>query len=684
MTPVNSDLPEASASAPKGALLVPALCRTLDVEIDAGLLAVRAEGDERIPLVISTEHAAYQAELGAVEILDHSPESVDLSRFERGIALMAVMRGMGFDHGHAGNAVQVGVVEQPALGPDRKLRGMARFSRSAVAQEVKQDVLDGIRRFVSPGYHIKRVRREVMEDGTPALRATKWMPYEVTFVPAPLDPSAGVGRSAGGAALPVEIENPELAQLPAPKAKEIPVSDNTTAATGQGAVMDQTGTRTMGSGGMAVTVGADRATENEWKDLAEVAKMHGLEPVFAKGMSDGQSPRDVRRAMNEAVADRLKNGPRLGNPVVLDEKEEKQYSLTRAILCSAGETEDDNCFEMEVSKSIGKALGKQSAKGFWMPTNMRSYLPAGWQTTPYAAIRAGLDSGTSTKGTELKFDTPGSFIDMLRNRSVLLRAGATMLSGLNGPVTFPKQNGAGTATWVAENSGSDVSDSNLLLTTVTATAKTLQSTTSYSRQLLRQAVIDVENLVRADLAAIHALALDLAGLNGLGASNQPLGIIQNTSVNSVTVGTHGGVPTYALLVDMETAVEEDNADIGGRAYITTPGIKGKLKKTEVFATTNGQPVWTGGQDGVVNGYPAFATNQIPSNLTKGTSTTVCHAIVYGVWSQLLIAEWGAMELITDPFRLKKQGMIEVTSFEMADIVTRHDVAFAVIKDAKTA
>jgi HK97 family phage major capsid protein len=85
--------------------------------------------------------------------------------------------------------------------------------------------------------------------------------------------------------------------------------------------------------------------------------------------------------------------------------------------------------------------------------------------------------------------------------------------------------------------------------------------------------------------------------------------------------------------------------------------------------------------GELNGYPAFCSAQIPNNLTKGTSRGICLAIVFGAFSQAVVGDWGMMELIVDPYRLKKQGMIEVTSFAMYGIAVKYAAAFAAIKDA---
>lgn len=550
----------------------------------------------------------------------------------------------------------IGVLESYSLGPDKVLRGVARFDEEDPdALKVLRKIRKGQMRFTSVGYALREmepVRRDKKEGD--AYRAVKWTPYEVSFVSVPADPTVGAGREMGETTIPVVVRTaPEDAT--APQGQENAMSDKDNAPP-SGAPADVRVTRT-----------EENTREKEIKEIIELAEQHGMRDRVSTWVNADTSLASVRKEIMGELKARLDRGPVIAPPVTLTEKEQKNYSLARAILAAAGD--EVRGFEHEVSEQLAKRLPqgyRAQGTGFFFPTN----------------IRAGLDSATSTKGTELKFDVPGSFIEQLRNRARVLQAGAQMLSGLSGPVTFPKQNGAGTASWVGENPGSDVSESNLLLTTVTLTAKTLQSTTSFSKQLLRQAVVDVENLVRSDIAAIHALAIDAAVISGTGSSNQPgPGLVSSTSVNSLALGTNGGAPDYEDMVDLEKLVEEDNADIGPMAYLTTPGIKAKLKKTQEFATTNGVAVWKGGQEGQVNGYRAFSSNQVPSNLTKGTSTTVCHAVIFGVWSQILLGEWGMAEILVDPYALKKQGMIEVTSFQMIDFALRHAQAFAVIKDA---
>lgn len=639
------------------------MMRDADIAVDhVELEAMRARAlvgevpgpEERVPIAISSETPVERMDWMTgerfYEVLDHAPESIDLSMARDGMPFL-------LNHD---TADQIGIVEGITVGSDRKLRGMARFSRSQRAQEVKQDILDGIRKKISVGYRITDTQLSRAEGNQiPTMRATRWTPMEASSVPIPADYEVGVGRSA----VPEVPNNP-----PALKAKDTVMSDETRAATGDGAADNQNGKATA----QAVVSVSERSDNGpSWADIATAAQIHGMQGEVNQMQAEGKQPREILRAIADQVRENLKRGPVVKPKVELSEKEEKQYSFARAILSSA---EGSASFERDVSEQIAQTMKRQgvrvnatSGAAFYIPTTL--------------GTRAGLDSKTSTTGTELKFVEPGAFIDLLRNKARVMQLGATSLAGLDGPVTFPVQNAAGTATWVAENPGSDVSDSNVTFTTRTLTAKTLQSSTSFSRQLLRQSVIDVENLVRSDLAAIHALAIDLAAINGSGASNQPTGIISTSGVGVYAIGTNGGAPTYTTTVGLEYTVENSNANVGPMGYLTTPGIKATLKTTQQFATTNGVAVWQGGEEGQVNGYRAYSSKQVPSTLTKGSSTTVCHAILFGVWSQLYIGEWGALEIITDPYALKKQGMIEVTSFQMVDIMLRYPEAFAVTKDA---
>jgi HK97 family phage major capsid protein len=119
-----------------------------------------------------------------IEILDHGRKSIRPERLKSGFAVLV---------GHD-TSDQVGVADDFEISPDKKLRILARFGRSARAEEIWQDVLDGIRSNTSVGYIIHDLVLEKSQEGVNTYRVTDWEPLEGSLVSVPADPSVGVGR----------------------------------------------------------------------------------------------------------------------------------------------------------------------------------------------------------------------------------------------------------------------------------------------------------------------------------------------------------------------------------------------------------------------------------------------------------------------------------------------------------
>jgi len=369
----------------------------------------------------------------------------------------------------------------------------------------------------------------------------------------------------------------------------------------------------------------------------------------------------------------------------LTERELREYSLARAILTSAENQEgserraERNCLELEISETIEKTITGKRYGGLFVPWN----ISAG-SFARKTQQRAGLSSNVSTAGQELKFTEPGAFIDFLYNSMRVKELGATLVTGLRDNVAFPKQTGTATGTWVAENPSADVADSNLTLGQVPSAPHTYQSSTSYSRQLLAQSVIDVDTLVRQDLARDMALAVDFAAIQGPSGGSSPVGIMNTTGVQSFVVAAdsgNGGPVAYADVIKMIEDLEDVNADqLGDPAWLTTPGIKSDLKLTPRLANTIALPAWS--DDDMLAGYTARSSNQVPKTGVRG-DTANNHALILGVFPTIVIGMWGSgFELVVDPFRLKKQGMIELTTFMLGDCVLKYPQAFVVAQVQK--
>ena len=575
---------------------------------------------------------------------------------------------------------QVGVVEKAWLDPATKTgRAQVRFGKSVRAEEIFQDVQDGIRQNVSFAYDVFRyILVEEGKGGAPdILRAIDWEPLEISLVSIPADVSVGVGRSAHSYDEPREIEIYEAVTNQNERDKG---GNQTVKRCGCGKEMvdgvcpDNTcRVHVTGNGGGQVDAGKERSGERKRiQEIQAVAapfrgKMAGADEMEQQFINDGRSVEEF----SHALLDKMRAAGGSGVGVVnldLGEKEQRTYSIMRAINMAAGVIDSDG-FEMEVHREIAKKLGRET-KGMFIPMQLRA---------PLLTATSGAGGGYAV-ATELR-----DMIELLRAKMLVRKMGATVLSGLTSNVAFPRQTGTTTLYWGAEDPGADVTESNATLDQVTLGPKTAQATTQYSRQLLQQSSFDMEMFVRGDLSAIGAIGLDNAAINGLGTSNQPRGILATSGIGSVAGGTNGLAPTWAHMVALEAAIATANADVGSLGYLSTPKARGILKTTPKFAST-ATPIWEDGKDnefGMMNGYRAGATTQVPSNLVKGASGAVCSAIIFGNWADLIIGEFGVMEIIADPYSKKKQGLIEVTSIMLADLAVRHPASFAAMADALT-
>lgn len=622
----------------------------------------RAEGDEKPPadVPVRTEDVVeislssetpvrrydWMRDEEYDEVLGHGPGEVDLGYARDGLPFFV---------GHDSRDM-VGLIEDVTLGADRKLRGKVRFSRSARAQEIQQDVKDGIRKKISVGYDLSTASytEQRAEGGKKTRRYTGWRTLEASSVPIPADYDVGVGRSARPGAR--RLDGPPGAQ--ASKAKENIVPEATAAPA------PEAGTARAGVSG-------------DKKEIAALARQHKMEDKLADWIGSDLTLEAVRTEIMTGYQKKFEaTVTRGGGGDVLDlsPKEQKQFSFARAI---KNNLDGERGYEHEVSDALYKKLGKQrsSPNAFMVPTQLLGrQVHAGGQR---------MEVATSGAGQQLKFTEYGGFLDLLRARMYTGRLGVTTLSGLQGDLAFVTQTSANTFQWGAETANPTATNFGTGLKTLAPKAGSAK--TNYTRQLLAQSVESIEGLVQADLMAIVAIGLDKAIIQGSGTNSQPTGITATTGIGSVAMGTAGGVPTFPKLVDLWTEIANDDADAAAMAFLTTPGISGYLQKTQQFSGTNGVPIWTWGStpgEGQVNGHRAFATNQVPSTLTKGSSTGVCHAVIFGDWPSIVVGEWGAMELLVDPYS-NGPAIIDVSAYLLTDVLLRYPQKFAAILDALT-
>lgn len=572
-----------------------------------------------------------------VEILDCAPRSIRQGRIKGGANLLC-------DHD---TRDVVGVVESVSIDADRVGRAVVRFGKSARAEEVFQDVAGGIRRNVSVGYMIHKAVLVETNEGVETYRVTDWEPYEISLVSVPADATVGVGRAhQAHAAQPVSAPI-------APPQQDRTMTEVTTPAV---------------AAAPAAAAPAQPANAAQRNHAAEISAIAAMSPAHAelalKSIQAGHTVEQFQAELIRAVSTK----PVPTSDIGLSAKEVKQFNLLRAMHALANPTDAQArqaaAFEFECSAEVGKKMGRD-ARGIFLPSDVQ---------------KRDLVAGTNNAGgyavaTELR-----GFIDILRNAMVIDKAGAVFLSGLQGNIAIPKLSGSATAYWVAENGAP--TESQQTLAQVTMTPKTVGAFTDMSRRLLIQSSLDVQNMVTRDLATIIGLAIQQAAINGSGASNQPSGLLTLVTPG-VAGGTNGAAPTWANIVALETNVANSNADVGTLGYLTNAKVRGKLKVTEQFATTNGRPVWADGAM-PLNGYAGHVTNAVPSNLVKGSSGAVCSAIIYGNFADLMIGLWGATDIQVDPYTGGAAGTVRVRVLQDCDIALRNVESFATMVDALTA
>lgn len=603
-----------------------------------------------IELAFSSE-LPYERWFG-MEILDHGAASVRLGRLMDGAPLL-----LNHDYNQ-----QIGVVESVEIGSDRIGRAKVRFGRGELADEIFNDVLDGIRQKVSVGYQIHKMVLDSKNGDEETYRVTDWTPFEISIVSIPADNSVGVGRSADL----LDEKSDDMDEDDATEDSDSELKNQTTQTQEEeNKKMDPKEQEALIAKAQADTRAAELTRCRELTDLGNTFANFGGVELSRQYMAEGKTAAELTTALLERAGKKPMPSAELG----MTESEVKRFSFMRLMHALSNpqdaKAQSEAGFELELSSAARAKRSKEEIKGN--------------ATIPLDVLKRDLNVTTPTAGGNVVATDllAGSFIDLLRNKLAINQLGATILGGLNGNVAIPKQTGSATAYWVAESSAP--TESQQTIGQVTLTPKTVGAFTDFSRRLLLQSSVDVEAMVRNDLAAVLALAIDLAAINGSGASNEPTGILNTAGIGSVAGGTNGAVVNWANIIDLETAVSIANADIGNLSYLTNAKQRGVMKKT---AIETGYPdkIWNSGAT-PLNGYNCAVSNQVPSNLIKGSSGSVCSAILFGNWSDLIIGMWGGLDLMVDPYTNSTSGTVRIVALQDVDVAVRNAVSFAAMKDA---
>lgn len=335
----------------------------------------------------------------------------------------------------------------------------------------------------------------------------------------------------------------------------------------------------------------------------------------------------------------------------------RDFSITTAIRAAMGERVDDGR-ERELSSELSRRTGRKFS-GVAVPDEVFQ---------EKRTLTTGGDAA-SLYPTSLR---PDLYIDMRRSAMVTGRLGATVLDGLVGDIDIPKQTASSTAQWVAEDGSLTETDSDFA--DVSLSPHTVGAMTSFSRRTMINAVPSVEQIVRRDLAAVVARAVDLQAMTGDGTGNTPTGIINAANVHELTLAT----PSWAEVLDFIASIESDDADIGSLGWGVSPKAVAKLRSTLKESGDAGAG-YLMTEPGNLAGYAAASTTAMPVADAGGTATAT---VIFGAWSQLLVGRWSGIDLLVNPYESTAyaKGRVMVRAMQDVDVAVRHGESFAFADD----
>lgn len=415
-----------------------------------------------------------------------------------------------------------------------------------------------------------------------------------------------------------------------------------------------------------VRIIVDQAREQETarvRAIVATGRQFDLADHADRFVADGKSLAEFQRHALDEIAKRQAAGVASTRDIGLTDRETRDYSVMRLVRAlvdgdwsKAGF--ERACHEAAVQKGVVPKEG-----GIMVPwdVQMRSRLPVSRETRGIMERQMSVSPATAG-GHLIQTDVlAASYIEILRARARVLQLGARLLPGLQGNVSIPRQTGATAAFWLASDTTA-ITAGAMTLGLLSLTPRNVGAMVPITRQLMMQSSLDVEALVMDDIAKQLALAIDLAALHGTGAGGQPTGLSGTAGIGSVT----GTSLNWAGIVELETDVAAANADVADMAYLTTPAVRGLLKGRERTGSTIGNYVWGGTtMDPNLNGYRAEVSTQVTAaNMFMGD------------WSQLLIGEWGQLELVASQHVNFPAALTHVRGIVTIDVGVRHAGAFS--------
>ena len=364
-----------------------------------------------------------------------------------------------------------------------------------------------------------------------------------------------------------------------------------------------------------------------------------------------------------------------------EQKIKEDFKLERAFAAAVSGRWDNAGLEREVMQENARG-----SNGGWDVHKLiisPDMAMAGTRADAYSVLGTAGDGGNLV-GTEYRSD---KFLDALWNMTILNRVPVVKNTGLTQQQSMAVSTSKVTASMVTEVASLGDSEK-LTFGLKTATPKEMITKGSFSRMLDLTSAPQIRRIFNEQIMSAIAYKLDQQLLQGSGSSGEMTGILTLTSgggadqTTTVAIGTNGGAPTYAKLVELRTSLAVDNIPQPW-VFLTNAQVTSKLMTTlKDTANTNSGYIMMDGQTRLL-GHDIIESQTIPSNLTKGTSSGVCSAIILGRFNETEVFQWGNVAVEFDPYTGANNSLIYVRSFSFWDMIHKRPENYAIIKDLTT-
>lgn len=260
----------------------------------------------------------------------------------------------------------------------------------------------------------------------------------------------------------------------------------------------------------------------------------------------------------------------------------------------------------------------------------------------------------ATDGQEIVATDKLNILEPLRGKSILAEAGATFLTGLVGNISIPNYTGS-TCGWKGELEAAD--NGKGTFGSVELSPKRLTAYIDISKQFLTQDSVGAEEMLRSDIvnALIAKLEQTIFG-DAVGDTTKPAGIFNGAQVVA---------PSYAGVCAAEAELTDY---LGDKRFVMSPTAKSSFKQTTISGEKSDLRLLMQGNE--VDGYPVSSS----SNVVTG-------GYAFGDFSELVVAQWGGIDIVVDPYTLATKNAIRLVINAFFDAKVRREGAIKAYKIA---